>query len=295
MVVALVLLSAAVGALALVLMRKGAERVGARPVFSVAVLWSLVRNQPVWIAGIVALAVEFVLQVLALAFGPVSVVQLLVVMELPFCLVLSRLLLGGRVRAREWSAVAAMTIGVIVLLATLAPHGGSPDSTGLLPWLRGLAVTIGVIVLVLLAGGRLGGAARPAFAGIAAGMGAGLVAALVKPVTAAPSVAAMLGTWQTWVALVAAGAAFMLLQNALRAGRLVASQPGITLANPLVAAVWGIAVFHEQVRTGWWLLGAGLGAIALAAGALLLSRSPLLAGKQEALATPEVATTLTYS
>ena len=90
---------------------------------------------------------------------------------------------------------------------------------------------------------------------------------------------AVIGSWQAWAALVAAGAAFVLLQNALRAGHLVASQPGITLANPLVAAAWGILVFHEQVRTGWWLFGAALGAVALAGGAVLLSRSPLLAPK----------------
>lgn len=283
----LVLLSAAVGALALVLMRKATERTGSSRAVGVAVLWTLLRTQPVWIAGVAAMVVELVLQVLALASGPVSVVQLLVVMELPFCLILSRVLLGGRVRAREWSAVGAMTIGVIVVLATLTPQGGSPDSPGLLTWMRGLAVTIGVIVAVLMVGGRVGGAARPASAGVAAGMAAGLVAALVKPVIAAGSVDAVLGTWQAWAALVAAGAAFVLLQHALRSGRLVASQPGITLANPLVAAAWGIVVFHERVRTGWWLLGAGLGVVALAGGALLLSRSPLLAGDRESLPTAD--------
>ena len=278
MVVVLVLLSAAFGALALVLMRKAAESVAEQP--GLAGLWAMVRHQPVWVAGIAAMVVEFVLQLLALASGPVSVVQLLVVLELPFCLILSRLLLGGRLRVREWLAVGSMTAGVIVLLATMAPHGGM-DSPGLYTWLRGLALTIAAIVALLLASRRTGGAARPALAGTAAGMAAGLVAALVKPVTsdAGRGLGAVLGAWQAWAALVAAGAAFVLLQNALRTGRLVASQPGITLANPLAAAAWGILVFHEQVRTGWWLAGAGLGAVALAGGAVLLSRSPLLAPK----------------
>ena len=93
---------------------------------------------------------------------------------------------------------------------------------------------------------------------------------------------AMLATWQTWVLLIVGGGGFFLLQNALQAGRLVASQPGITLANPLVAGVCGVGLFHEQVRTGPWLLGAGLGAALLAAGAVLLSSSPLLVGHQEA-------------
>jgi hypothetical protein len=106
---------------------------------------------------------------------------------------------------------------------------------------------------------------------------------LVKPVTSAlgRGLGAVLATWQTWAVLVVSAAAFLLLQNALRAGHLVASQPGITLANPLVAAAWGVVVFHEQVRTGWWLLGAGLGAALLVGGAVLLSGSPLLACDRE--------------
>jgi drug/metabolite transporter (DMT)-like permease len=276
-----VLLSAAVGALALVLLRKAAQEESA---FSVALLWLLIRRRPVWAAGIAAMVVEFVLQLLALAGGPISLVQLLVVMELPFCLVLSRLVLGGRLAAREWSAVAGMTVGVVVLLVTLAPHGGNPGSLDLITWLRGLALTIAVIVTVLVAARRSGQAARTALAGIAAGTTAGLVAVLAKPVTATigRGLGAVLATWQTWAALVVAAAAFLLLQHALRAGRLVASQPGITLANPLVAAAWGVLVFHEQVRTGWWLLGAASGALLLVGGAVLLSGSPLLAGRQEA-------------
>jgi drug/metabolite transporter (DMT)-like permease len=280
-VVVLVLLSAAVGALALVLLRKAAQE---EPAFSVALLWLLIRRRPVWAAGIAAMVVEFVLQLLALAGGPISLVQLLVVMELPFCLMLSRLVLGGRLAVREWSAVGGMTVGVVVLLVTLSPHGGNPGSLDLITWLRGLALTVAVIVTVLVVARRSGQAARTALAGIAAGTTAGLVAVLAKPVTATVGrgLGAVLATWQTWAALVVAAAAFLLLQNALRAGRLVASQPGITLANPLVAAAWGVLVFHEQVRTGWWLLGAASGAVLLVGGAVLLSGSPLLEGRREA-------------
>lgn len=284
LVVVLVLLAAAVGALALVLLRKATQAEPARPAFSLALLWLLIRHRPVWAAGIAAMVVEFVLQVLALANGPVSMVQLLVVLELPFCLVLSRLILGGRLQSREWSAIAAMTLGIVILLLTLSPHGGSPNSINLITWLLGLTATIAAIAAVLLVGRRTRPAARTALAGIAAGMTAGMIAVLVKPVTSAVGhgLGALLATWQAWTLLVVSVAAFLLLQNALQAGRLVACQPGITLANPLVAALWGIGLFHEQVRTGWWLLGASLGAALLATGAVLLSRSPLLEGHQEA-------------
>jgi hypothetical protein len=91
---------------------------------------------------------------------------------------------------------------------------------------------------------------------------AGLIAVLVRATVSAlnQGYGAVLGTWETWALLIVDAAGFFLLKNALQAGRLVASQPGITLANRLVAAAWGVGLFHEQVRTGWWLLGAVLGA-----------------------------------
>ena len=258
LVIVLVLAAAAVGALGLVLLRKATEAEPERPQFSLKLLWVLIRRRPVWAAGIVTLAAGFVLQVIALANGPVSRVQLVIVMELPFCLILSRLILGGRLRAREWSALAAMTLGVAVVLFTLSPTGGDPESANLLSWLLGLGVTTAVIAGVLVAGRRTRRpAVSTALAGIAAGVASGLIAALVKAVAAVldGGFLAMLATWQTWVLLIVGGGGFFLLQNALQAGRLVASQPGITLANPLVAGVWGVGLFHEQVRTGPWLLG----------------------------------------
>jgi drug/metabolite transporter (DMT)-like permease len=283
-VVLLVLAAAAVGALGLVLLRKATQAEPQQPEFSLTLLWLLVRHRPVWAAGIASIVVAFVLQVIALANGPVSMVQFLVVMELPFALVLSRVILGGRLRAREWTAIAAMVLGVAVVLLTLSPRGGDPGSTSLFTWLVGLALTTAVILVVLAAGRRARPAARTALSGVAAGVAAGLVAALVKAVTPVlgHGIAALFGTWQAWVLFFVAVGAFFLLQNALQAGRLVASQPGITLANPLVAAVWGIGLFHEQVRAGWWLFGAELGAALLVAGAVLLSGSSLLEGHQEA-------------
>ncbi|HEX3788726.1 MAG TPA: DMT family transporter [Pseudonocardiaceae bacterium] len=281
MAVLLVLLATAVGALALVLLRKAMQDGPTHRVLSPGLLFSLLRHRPLWAVGIAALAVEFCLQVLALANGPVSMVQVLVVLELPFSLILSRLILGGHLHSREWSAVAAMTAGVMVVLVALAPHGGSAAALPATTWSVGLTITASAIVAVLVVGRRSGAGARTASAGTAAGMTAGLVAVLVKPATAV-GLAEVPTTWQTWAAVAVSAAAFVLLQHALRAGRLVASQPGITLANPLVATVWGVAAFHEQVRTGWWLFAAALGVALLATGAILLSRSPLLAELQEA-------------
>jgi drug/metabolite transporter (DMT)-like permease len=285
LVIPLVLAAAVVGALGLVLLRKATEAEPPRSGFSLPLLWLLIRHRPVWAAGIGAVVASFALQIAAIANGPVSLVQLVVIMELPCTLILSAALLGGHLRTREWSALAAMTVGVTTLLLTLAPAGGNSGSAGLATWLVGLALSVGVIVGSLIG---VRSTSRPAvataLAGVAAGLSAGLDAVLVKPVTAAASAGLgdVVSTWQTWVFLAVGVCGFFLLQNALQAGRLIASQPGITLANPLIATIWGVGLFQEQVRHGWWLAGAALGAALLVTGVILLSQSPLLEGHREA-------------
>jgi len=281
--IVLVLLSAAANAAALVLLRKATEAEEDRPKFSLPLLWLLVRRRPVWGAGIATIAVGFVLQALALANGPLSVVQLVILMELPFTLILAWPVLGGRLQAREWSAIAAMPAGLVVVLFSLVPTGGNPFSPDLLTWLIGLAVTVAVVLVLLGLGRRSSPAVRTALFGVAAGAASDPIAVLVKAVavTFARGFIAVLTTWQTWALIGAAIAGFLALQNALQAGRLAASQPGVTLANPAVALVWGIGLFHEQIQTGWRLVGAGLGAALLVGGAVLLSRSPLLDSQQQ--------------
>jgi drug/metabolite transporter (DMT)-like permease len=65
----------------------------------------------------------------------------------------------------------------------------------------------------------------------------------------------------------------------MNAGRLVAAQPGLTLTDPVVSILWGVLVFREQVRTGWFLALAAVGALVIAGAVLVLARSPLLAGE----------------
>ena len=67
---------------------------------------------------------------------------------------------------------------------------------------------------------------------------------------------------------------FWLLETAYHARPLAAAQPGITLADPLVATTWGVFVFGKPVRTGPVLVLLAVPAVALIAGALALIRSP---------------------
>ncbi|HET9974169.1 MAG TPA: DMT family transporter, partial [Streptosporangiaceae bacterium] len=109
----------------------------------------------------------------------------------------------------------------------------------------------------------------------------GMTAALMKGMTSAYSrgIGGVMTSWQLY-AMVAAGiAAMFLLQSAMNAGRLVAAQPGLTLTDPVVSILWGVLVFREQVRTGWFLALTVAGGLVMAGAVLVLARSPLLAGE----------------
>jgi hypothetical protein len=113
---------------------------------------------------------------------------------------------------------------------------------------------------------------------VAAGSAFGLTAALMKGMTTTFSsgIGALLTSWLPY-AMVAVGILGMfLLQSAMNAGRLIAAQPGITLSDPVVSVFWGILVFREQVRGGWYLAAAAACAVVLCSAVFLLARSPLL-------------------
>ena len=269
-------MAAAANASASVLQRKAARDESKDRAFSIRLLWDLVRR-PVWVAGVCTVLLGFFLHAFAISNGPISLVQSLMVMELPFTLVLASRLLGGHVRAQEWFAVIAMAVGVAILLLALSPRGGDPHALGLVTWLIGIGVTLTVAGLLVGWGRRSSGAIRATTLGVAAGIMFGMTAVLVKAVTAtfAFGIVAVVTTWQTYLIIVVGPAAFFLLQNALQAGSLVASQPAMTLANPITALGWGIALFGEQVRAAGWLVLAAAGIALIGFGAVLLARSPL--------------------
>jgi hypothetical protein len=70
-----------------------------------------------------------------------------------------------------------------------------------------------------------------------------------------------------------------LVQAAMNAGRLIAAQPGLTLSDPIVSILWGVLVFGERVRSGWFIALAVISGLVMAGAVVVLARSPLLSGE----------------
>lgn len=286
----LAVLAACANATSSVLQRKAGRRVSQGENLSLRLIGSLL-HQPVWFGGILAVTIGFLLQAAALGNGQLSVVEPVLVVELPFTLLLATRVFRARLHRREWGAAIAMSAGLAAMLYALSPSNGKPEDVRWYAWVIGIGINLAFIA-AMTAWGRRGpaghgphsgqsSAVQTAVLAVGAGAAFGLTAALIKgmTVTFSRGFGSLLTSWQLY-AMVAAGAgAMFLVQSAMNAGRLVAAQPGLTLTDPIVSILWGVFVFGEQVRTGWFLAVAVAGGLVMAGAVLALSRSPLLAGE----------------
>ncbi|MFD4600281.1 DMT family transporter [Streptomyces sp. NPDC058464] len=242
--------------------RKAASTVPGRS--GLRLLLVLVRR-PAWAIGIAGVTGAAVFQALALVNGPMALVQPLFMLELPFALLIAVPLMHRRPSPEGWRTIAVVVAGLALLLAAAAPSGGRQQAS-MQRWIPALALTLGAIaVAVLLVRSSSSPLFRAAALASGAAIGNALTAALMKSATgrlADGGLGAFLTTWQTYGFALTGIAALLLLENALQAGPLVASQPALTIGDAAVSLLLGVALFDESVRTGWWLLpevaGAGL-------------------------------------
>jgi drug/metabolite transporter (DMT)-like permease len=275
----LAFLAGLVNATGNVLNRKAARDEPDQAEFKLKLIADLLHRK-VWLAAVAMMIISFALASAALGTGQLASVQLVVVLELPMTIIGGAWLLRTPLGTREWIAIAALTAGVIGLLALLDPQPGPPKTIAPILWIIMSAVSIGgLVALFLAAKAHPKPAVRATLLGIATGLGYGLTAAYTKGFAdkfSSGGLAAVFTAWQFYATIAAGIVSAFLLENAYQAGPLTASQPGITLVDPLTSTIWGIAIFGETVREGGWLVLIVIPAVAIAGGVLLLSRSSVL-------------------
>ncbi len=124
-------------------------------------------------------------------------VEPILVVELPFTLILAALFLKRSIHRRDWLAAAAMTGGLILLIASLGPKGGSAQDVSNVEWGIGIAVTLALVAVMVWQGRSRQGAQRAALFGVSTGISFGLTAALITATSEAFS-RGLLGTFTTW-------------------------------------------------------------------------------------------------
>jgi drug/metabolite transporter (DMT)-like permease len=268
------LLTALFNGTASVLQRLAAQAAPASKALHLSLLSYLARNRT-WLAGIGLIILAAVCQAVALATGPVALVQPIFIIELPFSLlVASRVMRRRNLDRMTWAAVVLVTVSLGAGLAAAAPSGGADSASGK-TWVLTIVITAAFEAVVIVVGVRTHGNTRGAAFGLAAGCGYALTATLMKSAVAVLPKGAgpFFSTWQLYATAAAGVGALFLLQNGMQAGMLLAVQPPLTMGDALISVSYGVTVYGETVRTGGWLVAQAACAICIALGITQLSRS----------------------
>ncbi|HEX6444686.1 MAG TPA: DMT family transporter [Streptosporangiales bacterium] len=267
------LVTVCLNATAAVLQADVTHQVPGRSALEMRLLADLVRR-PLWLLGTCAAAVAFVFQVTALWFGPLVLVQPILVTSLLMTVVF-RSVLARRLPGTSVMLGAAVCAGGLALFLGLAhPHGGNgaitaSDVVPLAPVLGG------VLILGLLGAIGRSGNARAVPLAVAAGILYGVNAGLVKLVTRqlGESVLEPARHWELYAAIACGLFGVQLNQAAFQAGTVPAAVAVITVTDPVTSVAVGLVWLGERVDMNAAVLAfEALGFAAMVVGIVLLAR-----------------------
>jgi hypothetical protein len=233
-------------------------------------------RHPLWLLGWVALCGSLIFQALALHFGPLSLVQPILVSELIIALVLRELWLHQSIRGVTWCAAVVTGAGLVTFLLMTSPHGASFLPTSSAWTVPSIVCVAGVAMLIALA--QRGSPARRAalFASATAIMWA-LEATFIKATTDTISALGFGGAFTRWpvYALIVGGVLGLLCeQAALHVGPLSVSQTFIVIVDPVVSVALGIWLYRERLHHDALHLTIGvLAFLVMCAGIVALTRT----------------------
>ena len=252
----------------------GTKHVESRPGLSPRLLLDRVR-QPVWVLGVGGLIAGFALQVVALHFGSLALVEPILVGDLVFAVLIG----AYQYRSRDpavFAGVAACVVGVAGFLAVARPSGGRPDD-GLRTFVP-LAAGYGVLLASCLMVARGNAALRPPALALATGVSYGITAFLIKLVTAeADRVPHLFTTWPLYAAAVVAPLGFLLNQDAYQKGTMVAPVLAIiSSSEPLMPILLaGLLLIERLADSPAAIAGEVVSLILMTAGVVVIAqRSP---------------------
>ncbi|MFI6729343.1 DMT family transporter [Streptomyces sp. R-74717] len=239
------------------------------------------RNR-VWWAAVALNGVGAVLHVVALAYGPLSLVQPLGALTIVFALPMAALFVRRRAGAIAWRGAIMATVGLAGLLA-LTGNAESHTLSG--PDQLTLAgVTLGAVAaLFLISKGLHRPVVRSVILAGAAGVAFGIASVFTKTVAVQWTSGATGAGMPPLLAIGTFAAAGLLLsQAAYRGAGLTAPLATVTVVNPVIAAVVGITMFDEQFRHGTAGTMLALACGVVAAGGLILLTTERLGAEHRA-------------
>ena len=259
-----------------VLEQRSAQQVTDQPVGTLALFGRLLRDRRWWAGSLVAGA-GFGLQAAALGLGSVVLVQALSVTSLLFALLINARASHRKITREQWIWAALLTAAVAVVVTVGDPQEGSPRGSSQ-AWAIVAAVMGSALILCRIGARTSSASIKALLLGLMSGSLWGLFSVLTKGVVDQldRGIPALLRTPEVYVWVVLAIGATAWEQSAFRAGPLTASLPAVTVSEPIVGSVLGIAVLGETLNTntvGWIAVGVSVAVMAAATVALAHSQA----------------------
>jgi hypothetical protein len=270
------------------LIQQGVARQTGDEALRFRLLWDLVR-QPRWVAGVALSTFSFGLQALALAFGPLTLVQPIAATDVLFALPMIARRQRRRLGRRAITGALLVTVGIVVFLAVSPPVAGF-SSPGIRAWLPVFIAVGSVVAVAGVVGLRVQGRLRVMWLAAAAGALYGLSDAIIKStVDMIPADGiGVLTHWEPYTLAVTGVLGALYGQSAFSAGALSLSLPVIDTVEPVCAVVIGATAFGERLASSPLNLGFQMaGAAAAVIGIAVLSSSKFV--EAETRTAPEAA------
>lgn len=232
-------------------------------------------RKPMWLASIGTVVLGLSLQVVALAFGPLVLVQPLLVTSVLFAALFASWMAHRRVDGLVLfgGLCCAAGLSTVLLLGRPSGSGEAHIDARAIPLSVVLAMLLGLCLLTAqVSSGKL----RVLGLALATGVLYGLTAALMKVVATevrAGGVGAPFQNWVLYAVCVIGPSGFLLSQNTFQQGTLISPALAvITTVDPLVGVAIGVSWFDERLLvTSAVLAGEAVGAVVLVGGIVLLT------------------------
>ena len=268
-------LGAAGFGLASAVQQRATKEVELAPTLSPRLFVDLIRR-PMWIIGLVATVVALVLQLVALASGPLAVVQPLLVTGVAFAAGFTALMARRRPDPLTLLGALFCAAGLSAFLLLARPVAVQPDADFQLR--SALPLGIGLTALVvacLVYAASVRHSSRVLALALTTGILYGVTAGLMKVITGQLRV----GLDEPfrhpvfYIVCVIGPMGFLLSQNTFQQGRLVSPAVAvITSADPVVGVLVGVAWLGERIDTSpVALAGAAVAAAVVVAGIALIT------------------------
>lgn len=269
------LCAAALFGLSSVLMARVARAAPSADVLRLRLLTRLFRSRE-WLVGAALQPLSFCIQAVALALGPLALVQPLAATDLLFALPIQARISRRPMRPVEWLGSALVVAGIAGFLLISPPRPGlSVPSPG--GWVAVGTLVGGGVLVAAASAVRTSGTARTTLLA-AAGAGAFALVDVLSKATVDElrlhGLAQVLTSGYPYALLAVGIAGLVLSQSAFQSGPLHVSLPVIDTLEPTLAVLVGALAFHEALAASPLELTAQLAAGALAlAGIVLLDRT----------------------